>query len=303
MPRCLGPPSSVRASTPHQRANCPQETHVFWPLTTKWSSCSTARVRSDARSEPASGSEKPWHQISSADEDRRDVAEALLVAAEAQQRRAEDVQADDVDELRRAGRRQLLVDDDLLGRRLPGDPRRQNRIKQIDSSMDRFQEVRRRTETHEIPRPWIVGEQRHDDIQSLVTLGRCLVPGQPADADAIEWQAGDEAGGRGPQLRIEAALDDPEHRLVGTAMHRQRSLGPAMRPLGRVHDDRARRTREDRLVERERDVRPECLLDLDGDFGREPVGRTVEVTAKGNPVVVDDPQVAEGDDLETARIR
>ena len=67
MPRCLGPVSSVRASTPHQRAYCPHETHVFWPETTKWSSCSTARVRREARSEPASGSLNPWHQISSAE--------------------------------------------------------------------------------------------------------------------------------------------------------------------------------------------------------------------------------------------
>ena len=67
MPRCVGTVSSVRASTPHQRANWPQDTHVFCPLRTKWSSRSTALVRSDARSDPASGSEKPWHQISSAE--------------------------------------------------------------------------------------------------------------------------------------------------------------------------------------------------------------------------------------------
>ena len=59
IPRCLATPLSVRASTPHQRANCPQETQVFWPLRAKWSSCSTACVRSEARSDPASGSEKP----------------------------------------------------------------------------------------------------------------------------------------------------------------------------------------------------------------------------------------------------
>ena len=67
MPLCLGPSVSVRASTPHQRAYWPHETQVFEPLSTKWSSSSVARVRSDARSEPASGSLKPWHQISSAE--------------------------------------------------------------------------------------------------------------------------------------------------------------------------------------------------------------------------------------------
>ena len=59
-------------------------------------------------------------QISSAARIAGEVAAALLVAAEAQQRRSQHVEADDVGELRRAGRRQLLVDDDLLGgRRAP----------------------------------------------------------------------------------------------------------------------------------------------------------------------------------------
>ena len=114
MPLCLGPSVSVRASTPHQRAYWPHETHVFEPLSTKWSSCSVARVRSEARSEPASGSLKPWHQISSAERIERDVAPALLVVAEAQQRRPEHVEPDHVDELRRARGGELLVDDDLL---------------------------------------------------------------------------------------------------------------------------------------------------------------------------------------------
>jgi hypothetical protein len=47
------------------------------------------------------------------------VAAALLVVAEGQQRRAEHVEPHHVDELRRARGRELLVDDDLLGRRRP----------------------------------------------------------------------------------------------------------------------------------------------------------------------------------------
>ena len=67
MPLCFGASGSVRASTPHQRENWPHETHVFCPLITKPSSVSTATVRNEARSDPASGSEKPWLQSSSAD--------------------------------------------------------------------------------------------------------------------------------------------------------------------------------------------------------------------------------------------
>jgi hypothetical protein len=36
--------------------------HTFWPLMTHSSPSSSARVLSEARSLPASGSEKPWHQ-------------------------------------------------------------------------------------------------------------------------------------------------------------------------------------------------------------------------------------------------
>ena len=52
-------------------------------------------------------------------QDRRDVATTLLVAAEAQERRTEHVEADDVHEFRRARGREFLVDEDLLDRRVP----------------------------------------------------------------------------------------------------------------------------------------------------------------------------------------
>src|SRR5712691_1907848 len=66
MPWCFGTSGFVRTSRMIQCAKCAPEVHTFWPLTTKWSPWSTARVRRLARSEPAPGSEKPWHQISSA---------------------------------------------------------------------------------------------------------------------------------------------------------------------------------------------------------------------------------------------
>ena len=75
-----------------------------------------------------------------------------------------------------------------------------------------------------------------------------------------------------------------------------------MRPLGRIGDDRAARAREDRLVEGDRDVRAERLLDADRQLGREPMDRPIEVAAERDAVLVDDPQVAQRDDLEAARI-
>ena len=66
-PRCLAASPSVRASSMHHLAWWAIVVHTFWPVTTHSSPSRTAFVFSDARSEPDCGSEKPWHQISSAD--------------------------------------------------------------------------------------------------------------------------------------------------------------------------------------------------------------------------------------------
>ena len=64
---CFGASVSVRATSMHHFEYCAPLVQTFWPVTLQPSPSRTARVLSAARSEPASGSEKPWHQISSAD--------------------------------------------------------------------------------------------------------------------------------------------------------------------------------------------------------------------------------------------
>ena len=66
MPRCLGASGSVRTRQNIRSACCAPDVQIFWPFTTNSSPTISARVRSDARSEPEPGSEYPWHQISSA---------------------------------------------------------------------------------------------------------------------------------------------------------------------------------------------------------------------------------------------
>ena len=58
---------SVRTTAKHQCARCASVVHTFCPFTTHWSPSSTARVCTFDRSDPAFGSEYPWHQSSSAD--------------------------------------------------------------------------------------------------------------------------------------------------------------------------------------------------------------------------------------------
>ena len=66
-PLCLAASLSVRATSMHHLEYWAPLVHTFWPVTTHSSPSLTARVFSEARSDPASGSEKPWHQISSAE--------------------------------------------------------------------------------------------------------------------------------------------------------------------------------------------------------------------------------------------
>ena len=58
---------SLRVSRMQKLARCANDDQTFCPSTTKWPFSWRALVRTPARSEPAPGSEKPWHQISSAE--------------------------------------------------------------------------------------------------------------------------------------------------------------------------------------------------------------------------------------------
>ena len=65
-PLCLGTSASVRTIIRPKDANCALVVHTFWPDTRQVpSSWSLARDWMPARSEPAAGSEKSWHQTSS----------------------------------------------------------------------------------------------------------------------------------------------------------------------------------------------------------------------------------------------
>ena len=61
MPRCFGASGSVRAMKYMPSAWSARLVQIFCPLITYSSPSRSARVRSEARSEPAFGSDQPWH--------------------------------------------------------------------------------------------------------------------------------------------------------------------------------------------------------------------------------------------------
>ena len=65
IPRCFSASGSVRTRRKQNSAEFAYDVQIFCPLTTYSSPSRTAAVLSAARSDPASGSEKPWHQMTS----------------------------------------------------------------------------------------------------------------------------------------------------------------------------------------------------------------------------------------------
>jgi hypothetical protein len=66
IPSCFGASGSVRAMRIPSFECWASDVQIFCPFTTHSSPSWTARVLSDARSDPEPGSLKSWHQISSA---------------------------------------------------------------------------------------------------------------------------------------------------------------------------------------------------------------------------------------------
>src|ERR1700745_2521778 len=65
IPLCFFAAGSVRQRQKIMSACCASVVQVFWPLMIHLSPLRSALVRSEARSEPEPGSEKPWHHQSS----------------------------------------------------------------------------------------------------------------------------------------------------------------------------------------------------------------------------------------------
>ncbi len=123
-PRCLGASArSVRATNMRHLARCASVVQTFWPVTTQSSPSRTARVLSEARPEPESGSRSPGTRSP------RRTGSARGSAPSAPRCRGDDDraahrEAEDVGGARGAGARHLLVEDRLLDQGWPPSRRR-----------------------------------------------------------------------------------------------------------------------------------------------------------------------------------
>ena len=114
IPLCLGASGSVRTNVNRKSASCAPDVHTFWPLTMKSSPSRTARVRNDARSEPALGSLIPSEAVISARSTGNGPALLLLGGSERDQRCCNDIDALRVETVVDASSTQFIEMDELL---------------------------------------------------------------------------------------------------------------------------------------------------------------------------------------------
>ena len=118
-PLCFGALGSLRVTRMAHVGPVGARRPDLLAVDTQSSPSRTARVRSPARSEPAPGSEKSWHQTSSPRRAGRRVPPLLLLGAVGEQRRHAHAEADLEVAARHEVARLLLRVDDLVDRRQP----------------------------------------------------------------------------------------------------------------------------------------------------------------------------------------
>ncbi len=180
---------------------------------------------------------------------------------------------------------------------------REHAVEQIDADRDAGHQIGRTPEAHQIAR------RPHREMgvglgHERLTQDRLLAEPESAVGEAVETDRHRGPGALASQAGIDSALDDPEHRLLGTRARALATLSPAEGSFHRGARRRrvARGVEGSALVEGHGDVGPEGLLDRDGALGSELAGPTVDGRVEGDPVLVELHSVAERGHLEAAAV-
>ena len=179
----------------------------------------------------------------------------------------------------------------------------QHAIEHVDAAADRFQQILRRANAHQIAR--LVGGQRRCDLVDNAEHDLLrLADREPADRIAGKADADEGTGALGAQRRVVAALHDAEQ---GAARRRTleralAALGPAQRQPHRAFHFGTRRGQLQAFVELHHDVGPEQILDFDRALRRERDHRAVDVRAERDAALVELAQLRQRHHLEPARV-
>ena len=186
---------------------------------------------------------------------------------------------------------------------VPRVARRQHTVEHVDTARDRLHQVLRLADAHEIA--GAIGGQCSGHARGELEHGRLgLAHGHAADGVAVEAQRHRALDRLRPEIVVRPALDDAEERLPagGGRVGGARARRPAQRQRERALGGLARGRVGQALVERHRDVRAECSLDLHDGLRREKARGAVQRRAKLHAVVAELADLRQAEDLESTGV-
>ncbi len=179
--------------------------------------------------------------------------------------------------------------------------RRIDRVEEIDTRIDRRDQIAHRADAHEVAR-LLCRKQRGGRARAFVHFLARFAHRQTADRVAREIELDDVARAALAQRAVESALNDRKEQGAIAGRHRSRSSRPHARQAHRLFELFARRGQLHADVENHGNVAADSLLKFNDVLGREAMLASVEVRREGDAVVVETPPALEAKDLKAARI-
>ena len=187
------------------------------------------------------------------------------------------------------------------GGAVAGDAGGKDAIEHVDAASDEFDHLSGRTEAHRVA-GLVGGEMRLGDFDGTKHFRFGFADADAADGVAVEFEGDESLGAFFAEVRVDAALDDAENHLAGSAGLFAAFGGPAHGAF----DGSAKFARGAgvwwAIVEAHRDVGAEFSLDMHGFFGAQEKQRAIEVGTEFDAVRFDFANGGEAEDLEAAAV-
>ena len=182
-----------------------------------------------------------------------------------------------------------------------GDLGGDNAIEHVDTAMDGFENIERRSNAHEVA-GFVLRQERCREFTGVLALAFAFAHGKTANRVAVERHRTQRLGAFFPEGQMQRALDDGEHGLVGIPTRGEAASGPAVgefhRGAGGGFIDRGGNT----LVEDHHDVAADGHLRFDATLGAKKNRATVEVALENRALLGHRARVGEGKNLEASRV-
>ena len=179
--------------------------------------------------------------------------------------------------------------------------RRNNAVEHIHAALDRFEEVNRRSHSHEIPRS-VMREQDSRVLNDVFPFIFRLADSESAQSISIEGDIGNLFGALAPKLWEAGTLNDTEERLRGISSGIEAALRPTSRKLHRIASRCLIGGGIDAVIQHHHDVASDGSLCRDTYLRGQENLPAISITPEARTLFGHLEETGQGEDLETSGI-